>query len=165
MTGTDARLRLSRRARHTILTVHIAASVALLGDVLGLIAIGLAARNVDPAAARQSYELASMFSFVFGIPLSLVALVSGVVLGIGTQWGILRHWWVTVKLVAIVAVMAVGALLVGPAEGRLMDAPSATSDQWLMVVGAGVQAGLLLGSTALSVFKPGRRRRTRVPAI
>ncbi len=157
---TDAHPRLSRGTRHTVLTVHIAASVALLGGVLGLAAIGLAARGAAPAAAQQSYEIASMFSMAFGIPLSLISLVSGIVLGLGTQWGLLRHWWVTVKLGAIVAVMAVGALLIGPAEGRLIDGPITSSDEWLIVAGAGVQAALLTGSTALSVFKPGRRRPT-----
>jgi hypothetical protein len=155
--AADTRIRLSRRARHTILTVHIAASVALLGDVLGLAAIALRARDEPPAAAATAGEIMSMMSFLFGIPLSLIALITGVVLGVGTRWGILRHWWVTVKLVALIAVMAVGALVVGPAEGRLSETPTDASPN-VIVIGAVVQAGLLVGATALSVFKPGRRR-------
>ena len=157
--ATEPRIRLTRRTRHTILTVHIAASVALLGDVLGLAAIALRARDDSPAAAATAGEIMSMMSFLFGIPLSLISLVTGIVLGIGSRWGILRHWWVTVKLVALVAVMAVGALVVGPAEGRLTDAPTDASPN-VIVIGAVIQAALLVGATALSVFKPGRRRGT-----
>ena len=123
----EPRIRLTRRARHTILTVHIAASVALLGDVLGLAAIAVRARDDSPAAAATAGEIMSMMSFLFGIPLSLIALVTGIVLGVGSRWGVLRHWWVTVKLVALVAVMAVGVLVVGPAEGRLADSPTNAS--------------------------------------
>ena len=162
MTATmSTGLHLTRRARNALLTVHIAASVALLGDVLGLTAIALSARGAEPAAAHAGYETMSMFSLMFGIPLSFVSLVTGIVLGVGTRWGVLKHWWVTAKLVALIAVMAVGALVVGPAEGRLIDAPLGTgsaTDEWIIVGGALGQATLLIGATALSVYKPGGRR-------
>jgi hypothetical protein len=88
-------VRLSPRLRRATLTVHIAASVGLLGDVAAVLAVNVrAATAADPAFAAAAYELLEMFSLVFGIPLSLVALVSGIVLGLGTKWGVLRHlWW------------------------------------------------------------------------
>jgi hypothetical protein len=55
-------------------------------------------RRTDPAFAKSSYELLSMFSLVFGIPLSFIALISGLVLSLSSKWGALRYPWVTTKL-------------------------------------------------------------------
>jgi hypothetical protein len=60
---------LSRRTRNALVTVHIAASVALLGDVLGLAAVTIEARDTaDPESARALHEIMSTFSLTFGIP-------------------------------------------------------------------------------------------------
>ncbi len=156
--------RLSRRARNTLLSVHIAMSVALLGDVLALSAVTLMAMGAnDPVEAQTYYEVMSTFSLVFGIPLSLGALLTGLALGWGTRWGILRYPWVIAKLSLILAVTLVGALVIGPAEERLLDEPlsASTRDQAEGVVLAGglFDVAALLVAIGLSVFKPGRRRR------
>lgn len=120
----EAPATLSRRARNARLTVHIAASVALLGDVLALTAVTLKAMGADdPETARTSYEIMSMSSLAFGFPLSMGALLSGLALGWGTRWGVLRYPWVIVKLGPIAAVILAGALVIGPAEGWLLDDP------------------------------------------
>ena len=56
-----------------------------------------------------------MFAFVFGIPLSFAALLSGIALGLGTRWGVFRYPWVVTKLALIVSVMAVGGFVINPA--------------------------------------------------
>ena len=90
---------LSPRIRRSVLTLHIVASVGLLGDVAAVLAVNLrAAATADPAFATAAYDLLGMFSLVFGIPLSLVSLATGVILGLGTKWGVLRHVWVAAKL-------------------------------------------------------------------
>jgi hypothetical protein len=35
-----------------------------------------------------------------------VSLASGVVLGLGTKWGLIRYWWVAAKLVLNVVLVA-----------------------------------------------------------
>jgi hypothetical protein len=153
---------LSRRARNTLLTVHVAASVALLGDVLGLAAVTLRARGADdPVAAEAAYEIMSMFSLTFGIPLSFTALLTGIALGLGTRWGVLRYPWVIAKLGLILVVILVGALVVGPAEGTLLSDSVTESGRSAALTralaGEVVQIAALLTSVGLSVFKPGRR--------
>ncbi len=156
----------SRRTRNTLLSVHIATSVALLGDLLGLTAILVSATDAEPAAAHESYETMAMFSLIFGIPLSLAALISGVVLGLGTRWGLFRYPWVVAKLGLLVAVILTGALVVGPAEEVLASASTTASareaaeDRTLIALV--LQVAALALSTGLSVFKPGRRRVRRV---
>src|SRR5262245_59713934 len=94
------KLNLSRSLRRTILTVHVVASVGLLGACAAIVLINVrAATTGEPAL----YELLSMFSFAFGIPLSFISLISGIVLGLGSKWGVIRYRWVTVKLVLNVA--------------------------------------------------------------
>ena len=74
------------RVRRSVLTVHIIAAFGLLGDSAGFLAVAVrAATTDDPALAAASYELLAMFSIVFGIPLSMITLVTGLALGLGTS--------------------------------------------------------------------------------
>src|SRR5262245_36344811 len=128
----QSRPALSPFLRKLVLTIHIIVSVALLGDSAGYLAIAIrGAISSDPLIANASYLTLPMLAFVFGIPLSFAALLTGVLLGLGTRWGVFRYPWVTAKLLLIVSVIAVGALVLnggmnamltgrGGAEGRLI---------------------------------------------
>ena len=145
--------RLSRRWRHVVLSVHIAASVAILGDSAAFLAIALRARSLPAADAHASYEILGMLSLAFGIPLSFVALITGVVLGLGSRWGVFRYPWVVAKLTLLVSVMAVGGLVLGPAEDAALGGTGGTGG---LVAGATWDVLALLTAVGLSVFKPGR---------
>jgi hypothetical protein len=147
---------LSPGARRAVLTVHIVASVGLLGDCAALLATGVrAATTDDPVLAASAYELMSMFSMVFGIPLSLASLGSGLLLGIGTKWGVLRFAWVTAKLLLIVSVILVGALIIGPSEAAMVDGEGGR--ELVIPLAAGYDVIALCAATGLSVYKPRRR--------
>lgn len=152
--------RLSLRARHALLTVHIVLSVGLLGDSAGYLAVAVRASTLDdPALVRDSARTLNMFSLVFGIPLSFGALLTGVALGLGTRWGVLRYPWVVAKLALVVTVLLVGGLVIGPASNQLLDGDDTTGR---LIAGATYDVVALALATALGVFKPGRRfRRTR----
>jgi hypothetical protein len=141
-----------RRLHRTVLTAHIVVSVGLLGDSMGFLAVAIrAATTPDPAVAEVSRETLEMFGLVFGIPLSVLSIATGVTLGLGTKWGVLRYPWVTLKLALIASVMVVGALVIGPSTGR--------DDRDALLVAGGVYQVLALSTaTSLSVFKPGGRR-------
>jgi hypothetical protein len=94
-----------------------------------------------------------MFAFVFGIPLSFAALLTGILLSLGTKWSVLRYPWVTTKLLLIISVIMVGAFVLkggmdamltgrGGAEGRLIG-------------GAAYDVVALTIATVLGVCKPG----------
>lgn len=143
--------------RRAVLTVHIVASVGLLGDCAALLAINIrAATTGDPALAASCYQLLDMFSVVFGIPLSLAALISGLALGFGTKWGVLRHSWVTAKLLVIVSVILVGALVIGPANAAMLD--GAGGREPVLILATAYDVVALTLATGLSVFKPRRPR-------
>ena len=151
---------LSPRTRRTVLTIHIIASVGLLGDVAAVLAVNVrAATTSDPEFAATAYDLLSMFSLIFGIPLSFTALISGVVLGLGSKWGVLRYPWVTTKLVLILTVLLVGSFVIGPNTQAMIDDRSGSET---VLIAAATYDVLALGlATGLAVFKPGRALRSR----
>jgi len=148
--------------RRALLTLHIVASVGLLGDCAAIVAINVrAATTSDPALAATAYDLLSMFPVLFGIPLSLLSLMTGVALGATSKWGILRYAWVTAKLVVILSVIAAGALVIGPQTEQMPGGGS----EFLLIAASAYDVAALLLATGLSVFKPGRARdRRRIPA-
>jgi hypothetical protein len=151
------RQRLGRRARDSLLTAHIVASVGLLGDPAGFLAVAIR-RSVsdDPQLRESSHTLLGMLALAFGIPLSFTALLTGVTLALGTRWGVLRYPWVIAKLLLIVSVIVVGATLLRP----VLD-DNAHLDDAALIIGAGYDVAALTLATALAVFKPGRPLRSR----
>ena len=106
------------------------------------------------------------------VPLSVASLLSGIVQSLGTKWGLMRHYWVVVKLAITVLATAV-LLLYTQTLGDASDTARRTAakpdlDPLLQspspVLHATVALLLLLGATVLAVFKPagitryGRRR-------
>jgi hypothetical protein len=154
---------LPRGAERALLTFHIVVSVGLLGDSAGFLAVAIrGATTADPELARSSYELLSLFSVAFGIPLSFAALLSGLALGLGTKWGVLRYPWTVTKLLLIASVILAGALVIGPA---LNEAPGGSSGADTRLIAASAYDVLALAlATGLGVYKPGRARSTHRPA-
>jgi Predicted integral membrane protein (DUF2269) len=149
-------LRLSPRTRRAVLTAHIIASVGLLGDVAALLATAIrAATTDDPELAHAAYELMSMFSLVFGIPLSFASLGTGLVLGLGSKWGVLRHGWTSAKLAIIVSVILVGAFVIGPSTAAMIDGDAGR--ETILIAAAAYDVLALSLATGLSVYKPRRR--------
>ncbi len=79
-----------------MLTTHIASSVALLGTTIGLSIMGArTAGNDDVREAHAVYDVMSLLTFSLGIPLSFIALASGILLATTAKWGLFGYWWVT----------------------------------------------------------------------
>ena len=89
----------SPRVRKLVLTVHVGASVGWLGSIAAYIAVTLVAiTGNDPERVRVCYLVMQELAWFVVLPLDLVSLASGVVLGLITKWGLLRHYWVAGKL-------------------------------------------------------------------
>jgi H+/Cl- antiporter ClcA len=71
-------------------------SVGLVGDSAGYLAAAIQAAHADDARlADASYRTLQMLSVASGIPLSFTALITGVVLGLTSRWGVFAthgHW-------------------------------------------------------------------------
>ena len=160
-----------RRLRKLVLTVHVVISVGWIGIEAGLLALGLAGLYTrDPEVLRTAYVAVGLFGRIFIVPVSIGALVTGVLLSTGTPWGLLRHYWVLVKFVLTVA-LTVGGILV--LNQRLQEAAIRVSGipidaltgadvgtlRFQIVVAVSVALLLLITATTLSVYKPWGRMR------
>jgi hypothetical protein len=151
--------RLAPRARKALLSLHIGASVALIGSGAGITGLSLIATGERAGDAQVIYDAARTLVFTLGVPLSFISLLSGIALGLGTRWGILRHRWTTAKLGLQLAIIVCGAIVIRPAMDALLDGGERTSDQWTMVAGAAFNTACAIVAVGLAVFKPGGRLR------
>jgi hypothetical protein len=87
---------------------------------------------------------------MFGIPLSFAALLTGVLLGLGTKWGVLRYPWVTTKLLLIVSVIAVGALVLSGGMNAMLIGRGGAEGQ--LIAGAAYDVVALTIATILGVL-------------
>ena len=121
--------------------------------------------------AQAAYRSMAIFRQGVIQPLAVAALVTGIVLSLGTKWGLFRHTWIVVKLVLTVATILNGMLNLGPAVQRaiaLTANASAGSPRtwarrpWWRWLVPGVNVLMLGAATAISVYKPwGRLGRGR----
>jgi Predicted integral membrane protein (DUF2269) len=149
--STDRANRFGRRTRNAVLTVHIVVAVGLLGDSAGFLAVAIRrATSDDPAFVEAAHELLGTFALVFGVPLSFLALLTGIALGLGTPWGVFRYPWVVAKLALIVTVIAMGAIVLRP----VLDGDS-TADGTALIVGAAYDVVVLTAATTSPCSNPG----------
>jgi hypothetical protein len=154
---------MGRGVRRAALTAHVAVSVGWFGAVV--VSLGLAAEGLlapDPDTVRAVWLSLDLVGWWTLVPLSLLSLTTGLVQALGTRWGVLRHYWVVVKLV--LNLIATGVLLLYTQTlDALADAARHASTPSL-VSGDLVDASplvhslasllLLLGAIVLSIFKP-----------
>jgi hypothetical protein len=167
--------RLPRRWRNLLLTVHIVVAVGALGTDAILLTLGVTGlASNDAELIRAAYVVMDLLAPAVLLPLALAALGTGVLLGLGTRWGLARHWWVLTKLTLTIVLASAAVFLLRPS----LDQAAATAQALPLaeLPGAGIgpvavraatapTLGVLLLTTAvvLAVYKPwgrtGLRRR------
>lgn len=164
------RIRLSRGWHKATLVIHIISAGAWIGvDVLVAVLV-LTGRFADDLGLRSlAYQALATFVVWPMLTAGLVSLASGLVLGLATTWGLLRYWWVAVKLVLNLVLCTLIVLVLQPgmdevaAYGRdlLSGSPDPAAVSQLFFPPA-VSLTTLTLATVLAVFKPwGRIRRPR----
>jgi len=161
---------MSRGLRRAVLTVHIVAAGAWIGiDVVLGVLVFTAMFTSSTDTEALSYQALDLFVFWPLLIAGLVSLASGITLGLGSNYGLVRYWWVAVKLVLnlVLTALVVIALRPGLSEAaRYGDALAAGQPTDTTVTGLAfppIVSGLaLLTATILSVYKPwGRIRKER----
>lgn len=155
---------LKRPVRRGLLVAHVAVSVSWLGLTVGLLTLGVAAFVTGDATTAQAATRAmKIFGDWLVIPVALLSLLSGLVLALGTPWGLARHRWVWTKfwLTLITAGLSIFSLRPGIDEA----ATSGVVDIDL-IIAPSVATATYLFITAISVLKPwGPTRRGRRPRV
>jgi hypothetical protein len=133
--------------RKLALTAHVTFSVGWLGAVLAYLAVAVACLvSRDAEMVHAGFPAMELMGWFVIVPLSLAALLSGLVQSLGTEWGLFRYYWVLVKFAATVGAVTI-LLLHMPAVSRGHGARAE-------VVHAGGGLLVLLMTTTLSVYKP-----------
>jgi hypothetical protein len=148
--------------RKVALTTHITTSIGWLGAVVAFLALAIAGlASGDSQAVRAADISMHVITWFVIVPFCVASFLTGVVEGVGTSWGLFRHYWVVVKLLLTtfatfllllhtrpidqVAALAQRAVLTG-ADVRPLR---------LQLVGdASAALFVLLMTTMLSVYKP-----------
>lgn len=152
-------MRLGKRARKLWLVVHIASAGVWIGmDVVMAVLVFTGMTTGDPQVEGLAYQALGLFAVWPMLISGVVCLISGVVLGIGTKYGLVQYWWVAVKFVMnIVLCLAVWFALRPGVEAAAAHGGEMPSD---MIFPPIVSTTALIIATVLSVFKPwGRVRR------
>ncbi|MFH9333709.1 DUF2269 family protein [Streptomyces althioticus] len=164
--GTVDGVKLVRPARRAVLAVHVVASAGWLGLSVGLLALGLAANTTGaPATVEASVRSMQLFADWLLLPVALLTLGSGLVLALGTPWGLARHRWVWTKFWLTLATTAATAFALRPGVNDAVAAVSAghpLPDGGDVLMGPVVSLSAYVFMTVISVLKPwGLTRRGR----
>ncbi len=158
-----ARLSLTPTQRKGTLILHVVASSTWLGiDILTAILVGIGLLGRDSGRSTTVYQaLGSYFlvpTLIAALVAGLVSLASGILLGAGTKWGLLRYWWVAVKLVLNIVLCVAVAIILLPVDQIAVGQREPTDVTPLFTL-ALIAAALLVFADTLSIFKPWRRVR------
>lgn len=149
--------------RKFMLTIHLIASVGWIGAAVAYLTLAIAALTSQDVqilhAAWIAMDITGWFAIV---PLSIVGLLTGIVMSLGTKWGLLRHYWVvfslgltTLATVILVFHMQSVSRLANMATGMgSSDIAMLRAGLWGELFHAGVGLLVLLAVQVLNVYKP-----------
>ncbi|MPZ94887.1 MAG: hypothetical protein GEU96_08180 [Propionibacteriales bacterium] len=168
-TRSATRWLLGRRTRRAVLVVHIASAGAWIGiDVVMGVFVFTALFSDDPATQALCYQALELFAIWPLFTTGMVCLASGILLGLGTKYGLVRFWWVAVKLVLNLALNTLVLLSLRPGITEVAESGRRIADGQSVVVSPGdmvfppiVSPTVLIIAVVLSVYKPWGRIRKR----
>jgi hypothetical protein len=146
--------------RRLVFTTHVTSSLSWVGAVLVFVVlalVGLTSRH-EPTV-RGAYLVMAPAAWFVLVPLAHVALISGLVISVGTPWGLLRHYWVVAKLlitlfstIILLVYMHTFQRMAGMAADPVVDIRLVQNASPL--VHAILALVLLLAATVLGIYKP-----------
>jgi len=153
---------LSPGTRKFALTAHVTSSVGWVGAAVVFLAVAVVGlTSQDDLTVRGAYLVMKPAAWFVLVPLALLSLLTGIVMSLGTTWGLFRHYWVALKL--LITVLSTIVLLIYMETFRRMAAVAADSSVSLAMVRnpspvlhATLALLLLLAATVLAVYKPPR---------
>ena len=147
------------RLRKFTLTAHLTVSIGWIGAVIAYLAlVGAAMTSQDSQTLRAAWIAMEVIGWYVIVPLALASLLTGLVMALGTKWGLFQHYWVLISLV--LTILATAVLLehmqtVSSVAGVAAATPSAAVGGLPgEVVHAGGGLLVLLVIQVLNMYKP-----------
>lgn len=155
-------MHLTAPVRKAILLTHILGSIGWIGAVAAFLTLALTGLDSpDPQIVRAVYIAMAPITRWIIVPLAFASLVSGLLLSLGTRWGLLRHYWVIFKLLISLISLPILLLHTGiiyrvaaAATAGTLEAANYKADRLQLVVASAVSLAALLVAALLSVYKP-----------
>jgi len=155
--------------RKLVLLLHIMSAGIWLGlDVAMAVAVFTALSTDDTALAAALFQGLETITVAPLLIAGLSCLVTGLLLGWGSKYGVFRYWWVLIKLllnviltVLVLVALRGGVQEVGAFGARLAADPTATAELRNIVFPPIVSPTALTAAMLLAVFKPWGRIRGR----
>jgi hypothetical protein len=123
-------LTLTPGLRKAALAAHLTVSVGWSGAVAAYISLDMAAATgQDAPTLRAAYVGMGLVASKAIVPLALASLLTGLVVALGTPWGLFRHYWVLISLL-----LTAGAAVVLLAETRVIGHSAAVAADPLTTV-------------------------------
>lgn len=171
--------RLSQKKKSFLVAIHVICVASWIGGTVGMLLLGIYLHHADHAE-QLTYTLASMEIIdenLLKYP-ALLTLLTGILLSVWTQWGLVKHYWVAMKLALTIITIMIGILFLNPWTASLAEMiedmgfaslhDGAFRSTWLdMVVTSGFNLLCLLLMVFVTYFKPFgkiKKRRTASPS-
>jgi hypothetical protein len=153
---------MSSAVRKLALTTHVTSSVGWFGAVAAFFALAVVGvASGDAQTVRSAYVAMDTITSMVIVPFCFAALVTGIVQGLGTTWGLFRYRWIVSKL--LLTVLATVLLLVhtqgigrvaAVAAARVLSNADLQNLRMELIAKAGAALMALVVATTLSVYKP-----------
>jgi hypothetical protein len=146
--------------RKFALTAHVTCSVGWLGAVAAFLVVAVVGlTSQDAQTVRGSYLVMERAAWLVLVPLAFASLLTGIVQGLGTTWGLFRHYWVLFKLlmtifatIVLLTYMETFKVMAGVAGDPSADLAMVRNASPMLHAGAALL--VLLVNTVLAIYKP-----------
>jgi uncharacterized membrane protein len=105
--------RLNIRKKNLLVALHVLSVVAWFGGTICLLLLGLYLKNAENGD-QLYYTLSSMHVIdetLIKYP-ALATLISGILLSVWTQWGLVKYYWIVIKFILTIVIILMGILFI-----------------------------------------------------
>ena len=151
---------MSPSLRKFALTTHVTSTLGWLGAIIGFLALAIAAlTSRDVQLVRGLYLAMQLTGWYVLVPLCVASLTTGLIMSLGTSWGLFRHYWVLVKFVITILAAIILFMYTQTLDqlGALARDPALSIDELRNpspVLHSGLAVLALLVNATLSIYKP-----------
>ncbi len=145
--------------RKFALSAHLTFSIGWIGAVLAYLALGVGAvTSTDVHTVRAAWTAMELVGWYVIVPLALASLLTGLVMALGTKWGLFRHYWVLISFTLTIFATVV-LLLHMPTVSSMADVAQEAEGTPLEGLGGdlghpGIGLVVLLVIQVLNLYKP-----------
>ncbi|HKA60142.1 MAG TPA: hypothetical protein VKD28_16110 [Gemmatimonadales bacterium] len=146
-------------SRKLLLTVHLVFSVGWVGAVVAYLVLGISAvATSNPENARAAWIAMDVTGWYAIVPLAVGSLLTGILMALGTPWGLFRYYWVLISFALTIFSVSILLLHMPTVSAQALVArgadPAALGGLGGDLFHPAAGLFILLVVTVLNVYKP-----------